>query len=184
MARAMFNLCFCPPDTVIPRSPISVKSPLGNMSRSGRRAQASTTSLYHLRSYSLPNVMLSLTVAFWIQAYCGQKARLPAKVTLPPVLRISPANAPSRELLPEPTPPMIATSSLRPISRLMSLIEKGLSSSASVLLLTLDGSPSPPSFSSCFDFRLSSLSLALVSFFSCLTCLWLFGPFPGTCSES
>mmetsp|Transcript_19610 Transcript_19610/g.28309 ORF Transcript_19610/g.28309 Transcript_19610/m.28309 type:complete len:97 (-) Transcript_19610:2274-2564(-) len=67
-ARARATRCFWPPERLIPLSPISVMSPAGRMWRSGRRAQASSTTLYHSWSYGLPNRMLSRRVALRIQA--------------------------------------------------------------------------------------------------------------------
>lgn len=58
-------------------SPISVASPAGRMSKSGSRAQASSTRWYHVFSFSRPNTMLSWTVAFWIQACWGTYATEP-----------------------------------------------------------------------------------------------------------
>lgn len=60
-------------------SPISVRSPPGSSSRSGARAQACITSWNCLSSWGEPNRILSLRVAFCIQACCGTKAREPWK---------------------------------------------------------------------------------------------------------
>src|SRR5690606_18403793 len=59
MALAMLILAFCPPEIVIPRSPISVWSPLGRMLKSRGRAQAVMTVLYHSWSKGLAKTMLS-----------------------------------------------------------------------------------------------------------------------------
>lgn len=125
MARAMFRRCFWPPDTVMPRSPISVRSPSGNISRSDRKAQASMTLLYHSSSYSLPNRMLFLTDVFWIQADCGQKARVAPILAVPSVILISPARAESREVFPHPTVPITARSSFRPTVKVRLVSLKG-----------------------------------------------------------
>lgn len=58
-------------------SPISVRTPPGSSSRSGARAQACITSWNLLSSWGEPKRILSLRVAFWIQACCGTKAREP-----------------------------------------------------------------------------------------------------------
>ena len=56
-------------------------SPAGRMSRSGSSAQASSTRWYHVFSFSRPNMTLSWTVAFWIQACCGTYATEPCEDT-------------------------------------------------------------------------------------------------------
>lgn len=58
-------------------SPISVSSPPASSFRSGARAQASITCQNRFSSRGEPKRMLSLSVAFWIQACCGTKAREP-----------------------------------------------------------------------------------------------------------
>lgn len=64
-------------------SPISVASPAGRMSRSGSSAQASSTRWYHVFSFSRPNMTLSWTVAFWIQACWGTYATEPCEDRCP-----------------------------------------------------------------------------------------------------
>ena len=44
-------LAFCPPDKLIPFSPISVKSPASNISKSGFNSDNSITLLYFSSSY-------------------------------------------------------------------------------------------------------------------------------------
>ena len=134
------------------------------MSRSCRKAQASTTASYQFLSYSLPKRIFSFTVVFWIQAYCGQKALVAPMVTLPVVLRMSPARAASKEDLPEPTPPMIATSSLRPIEKSRSWILNG-SVSVSVLALStplFEVSTGFPALAAAFSACLTSLDRLLL----------------------
>lgn len=58
-------------------SPISVSSPPASSFRSGTRAQASITCQNRSSSKGEPKRTLSLSVAFWIQACCGTKAREP-----------------------------------------------------------------------------------------------------------
>mmetsp|Transcript_41831 Transcript_41831/g.119642 ORF Transcript_41831/g.119642 Transcript_41831/m.119642 type:complete len:105 (+) Transcript_41831:121-435(+) len=62
-ARAMATRCFCPPEIVIPRSPISVKSPAVNCLMSSSNEHAFKTCAYQFSSISEPNKMFSLTVS-------------------------------------------------------------------------------------------------------------------------
>ena len=59
------------------RSPISVMSLPGRMSRSCFRAHASSSYWYFVSSRDLEKRMLSFSVRFCIQACCGTYARLP-----------------------------------------------------------------------------------------------------------
>mmetsp|Transcript_17649 Transcript_17649/g.28219 ORF Transcript_17649/g.28219 Transcript_17649/m.28219 type:complete len:136 (-) Transcript_17649:269-676(-) len=70
-ARAMQTRCFCPPDKLMPRSPISVLSPAGRASRSGPRQLTSTALSYRSFSNTAPTNMFSLRVALMTQGCCG-----------------------------------------------------------------------------------------------------------------
>ena len=112
-ARAMATRCFCPPDSVIPRSPISVASPSGSADKSTSSWHALTTAAYRASSNGWPKRMFSLTVALRIQALCAAyaTARPAGRATVPLTWTISPRMAAQRDDLPQPVAPTIATSS-------------------------------------------------------------------------
>mmetsp|Transcript_18893 Transcript_18893/g.40883 ORF Transcript_18893/g.40883 Transcript_18893/m.40883 type:complete len:163 (+) Transcript_18893:2171-2659(+) len=66
--RANETRCFCPPERVTPRSPISVWSPDDSCSMSVRKQQASNTWLYRSASNSFPNNILLRSVALRMNA--------------------------------------------------------------------------------------------------------------------
>mmetsp|Transcript_64218 Transcript_64218/g.129084 ORF Transcript_64218/g.129084 Transcript_64218/m.129084 type:complete len:99 (-) Transcript_64218:89-385(-) len=63
-ARAMATRCFCPPDRLMPFSPISVWSPSGSCCKSDVSAHASITEAYLSWLNGFPKRTLSLSVAF------------------------------------------------------------------------------------------------------------------------
>mmetsp|Transcript_62188 Transcript_62188/g.85478 ORF Transcript_62188/g.85478 Transcript_62188/m.85478 type:complete len:174 (-) Transcript_62188:355-876(-) len=121
-ARAIATRCFCPPDRLMPFSPISVWSPAGRILRSSSRAQASRIASYLASSKGEPKRMLSLTVAFWIQATCAVYAMVPRVASVPDLGSTSPIIADSNPDFPEPVAPTThvrdpsVTSRLSPLS--------------------------------------------------------------------
>mmetsp|Transcript_31750 Transcript_31750/g.80970 ORF Transcript_31750/g.80970 Transcript_31750/m.80970 type:complete len:202 (-) Transcript_31750:1255-1860(-) len=104
-ARAMDTRCFWPPDSVTPRSPISVRSPLGRISRSGPSCAAVSAALYASGRSSPPISTFSCSVSFMIHADCATYATLPFTATSPVFLLMWPMSADSTLDLPLPTPP-------------------------------------------------------------------------------
>ncbi|KAH3662634.1 hypothetical protein OGAPHI_005886 [Ogataea philodendri] len=84
-------------------------SPAGSMSKSLSSPQQNTTSSYNCSSKSLPNTILSLTVAFWIHG-CAQSSNLPATVTDPLSLGMTPLRAQSSDDFPDPIGPSVVHS--------------------------------------------------------------------------
>mmetsp|Transcript_66312 Transcript_66312/g.158217 ORF Transcript_66312/g.158217 Transcript_66312/m.158217 type:complete len:216 (-) Transcript_66312:882-1529(-) len=113
-ARARATRCFCPPERLMPRSPMAVWSPSGNTSRSERRAQASRTASYRSSwSIAAELVILSRNVALRIQAFCAQYPTVPVRHTLPSsgAMGSSPNMAYNNPDFPAPVFPRITISS-------------------------------------------------------------------------
>mmetsp|Transcript_42270 Transcript_42270/g.85534 ORF Transcript_42270/g.85534 Transcript_42270/m.85534 type:complete len:292 (-) Transcript_42270:1615-2490(-) len=137
--RARPTRAFCPPDRLIPFSPISVLSPAGSVSKSGPRQQHSMTSRYLPSLKAFPNTTFSLRVAFMIHGCCAayptaphttggigasaheDAAAAPTGTSGPPVTgsevlvgvgvgSISFSSAASKLVLPLPTLPVTASS--------------------------------------------------------------------------
>eukprot|EP00965_Chrysotila_dentata_P037539 1248734-Pleurochrysis_carterae.AAC.1 len=121
-ARAIEMRAFCPPDTVTPRSPISVSSPFGRLAKSASSAHAATTRLYHSASNGRESTTFSRRVALSTHAPWGTYPTGPAPRSTamwPRLARISPSSSCSSELLPLPTSPRTNVSLPRGIRMLM-----------------------------------------------------------------
>mmetsp|Transcript_54482 Transcript_54482/g.125012 ORF Transcript_54482/g.125012 Transcript_54482/m.125012 type:complete len:97 (-) Transcript_54482:713-1003(-) len=70
-ALAIARRCCCPPDSVTPRSPISVLSPAIISFRSERSSARFTTSEYQARSKGSPITIFSRTVPLRMKAFWG-----------------------------------------------------------------------------------------------------------------
>mmetsp|Transcript_12052 Transcript_12052/g.29439 ORF Transcript_12052/g.29439 Transcript_12052/m.29439 type:complete len:282 (-) Transcript_12052:289-1134(-) len=109
-ARASDTRCFCPPDSVTPRSPISVMSPAARRSMSVRRQHASRTLPYRTGSYAFPNSMLSRRVAFSMNAtWLAYATSPPTSIVVRGEMAISPMMAFIIVLFPPPTGPTTAS---------------------------------------------------------------------------
>mmetsp|Transcript_26835 Transcript_26835/g.85375 ORF Transcript_26835/g.85375 Transcript_26835/m.85375 type:complete len:221 (+) Transcript_26835:278-940(+) len=124
-ARARLIRAFCPPETLTPRSPISVRSDAGRMARSETSAQARRVRLYRSSSKSDSKRMFSRTVRFMIKGSCVQSATAPLTTMVPATARMSPSIPDMSELLPSPIRPTIPTSSPRLIEKERSRSENG-----------------------------------------------------------
>mmetsp|Transcript_17840 Transcript_17840/g.55378 ORF Transcript_17840/g.55378 Transcript_17840/m.55378 type:complete len:500 (+) Transcript_17840:535-2034(+) len=158
-ARARATRCFCPPDRLMPRSPMAVKSDAESCLRSSISCDAMTVSMYHSSSKVWPKVMFSRTVAFWIHASCGTKAMGPLCTTRDPsVTSASPTIAETSVDLPEAVGPMTMVSlpfgMLRDTSsRMRGRAGTSLTSDAPSLAKLFGGGP--PSFASFLTFSAS-----------------------------
>ena len=119
-ARAMAVRCFCPPDSVMPFSPISVRSPRGNSATSLPRQAHSSARAYASSSSARPNSTLSLSESDCTHATCATYEVVPAITGAPrragvPSGASQPCISPSSALmsadLPEPTGPTTTVSS-------------------------------------------------------------------------
>ena len=77
MALASANRAFCPPDKVMPFSPIIVWSPSDSISKSLSKHDSYTALSYWEPLKGLPKVMLFFTVYENIIGYCSTKDTLP-----------------------------------------------------------------------------------------------------------
>mmetsp|Transcript_8819 Transcript_8819/g.26249 ORF Transcript_8819/g.26249 Transcript_8819/m.26249 type:complete len:169 (+) Transcript_8819:97-603(+) len=108
-ARAMFNLVCCPPDNVVPRSPISVCKPCCMSSKSRSNWAAAIARASRFCSTGRPMTMFDNTLPLNTSARCGTNATAARVLITEPVATSAPPNKPSNTVLfPEPTWPTTA----------------------------------------------------------------------------
>ena len=138
-ALAIATLCFCPPESVTPRSPMMVPSPPGRISKSVLSCEALTHRSYFVASNGLPNKMFSRIVLFRIQACCATYATLPDTEKSPSTFGTKRFRADRNVDLPHPTLPITMVRDPGFKSKSIPERTKGGCSGSSALIATWSG---------------------------------------------